>query len=176
MPSRKLWTKREAADLKRWLEVDLATQSEIASRLKIGRNTVMREIRRRGLLAQRTGPRSGPKHPDWKGGRSLDPDGYVLLYLPTHPHARQRGASPPAYVLEHRVVMEKHLGRLLDRAEVVHHKNGDRSDNRVANLELFAKNSDHLKHELTGRCPKWTPAGRARILAAARKPKATRKK
>ena len=96
----------------------------------------------------------------WRGGRVLDEDGYVLLKVPGHPDADRHG-----YVREHRLVMENVLGRRLDPKEVVHHKNGDRADNRPENLELFATNGAHLKHELTGRVPNWTPEGRARLNA-----------
>lgn len=62
--------------------------------------------------------------------------------------------------------METVLGRYLSPEEVVHHRNGDPADNRPENLELFATNGEHLRHELAGRCPNWSEAGRARILDA----------
>lgn len=61
--------------------------------------------------------------------------GYVLVKHPTHPNSDAAG-----FVMEHRLVMERHLGRLLTKKETVHHKNGVRNDNRIKNLELWTGN------------------------------------
>ena len=48
-------------------------------------------------------------------------------------------------VLQHRRVMEQHLGRPLDKDERIHHINGDKTDNRIENLELQPNNGEHMK-------------------------------
>jgi hypothetical protein len=105
------------------------------------------------------GGQPGSQNAAWVGGKTIDKDGYVLLYMPDHPHANHAG-----YIREHRFVMEQVLGRLLNRTEVVHHLNGLKSDNRPENLELFEENAEHLRHTLKGRCPNWTDDGKRRIL------------
>lgn len=73
----------------------------------------------------------GERNSNWKGGRKTDSHGYIWLYVPEHPHSRDR------YVREHRLVMEKYLGRYLKENEVVHHKDGDKKNNNISNLELI---------------------------------------
>jgi hypothetical protein len=68
-------------------------------------------------------------------------------------------------------VIEKDLGRFLLKTEVVHHKNGVKTDNRLENLELFESNAKHLAATLKGNVPKWTEQGKANILAANLRPK-----
>lgn len=100
----------------------------------------------------------------WKGGRTVDVDGYVLLRTPDHPYANHQG-----YVREHRLVMERMLGRFLEPGEVVDHRNGDKSDNDPSNLRLFSSNAKHLRETLKGRVPNWTEDGRRRIREGVRR-------
>lgn len=68
-------------------------------------------------------------------------NGYFMVKSPSHPHADKQG-----YVLEHRLVMEAHIGRTLLQTEVVHHINGIKTDNRIENLMLFDNNGSHIKY------------------------------
>lgn len=73
------------------------------------------------------------------GGRVKTTGGYIVIYCPEHPNAKPNG-----FVYEHRLIMEKALGRLLSSSEHVHHINGNPADNRVGNLEVKT-NRQHLK-------------------------------
>lgn len=72
-----------------------------------------------------------PKRADGEG--TVDKDGYLKIYLPSHPNARKTGC-----VYQHTIVMAEVLGRPLLPHENVHHRNGDRLDNRPENLELWS--------------------------------------
>lgn len=65
--------------------------------------------------------------------------GYILVYQPDHPAADRSG-----YVLEHRIVIEKYLGRVLTGDEIVHHMNGNKKDNRIENLQITTR-ADHAR-------------------------------
>lgn len=83
--------------------------------------------------------RRGEKHPLWKGGIRSQSEGYIYIFNPQHPLHGSGG-----YVLEHRLVMEKHLGRYLTKQEVVHHINNKKNDNRIENLLLLSGQDEHL--------------------------------
>lgn len=90
--------------------------------------------------------KNGNKNPSWKGGRYVDKrDGYVMINSPEHPNRRSDN-----YVLEHRLVMEKIIGRYLFPDEDVNHLNGKKDDNRPENLKLVR----HFAHYEEMRCPK----------------------
>ncbi len=81
----------------------------------------------------------GKNHHKWIGGLVKTVNGYIWCHCPGHPYSNH------GYVYEHRLIMEKHLKRELLPNEVVHHKNNDKTDNRLKNLRLFTNHSEHMK-------------------------------
>lgn len=123
---------------------------------------VKKFLRRNGVTKDfPKNPHTEERHYAWKG-RLIDKDGYVLIHQKGHPNARKH----THYVFEHRLVMEEALGRILLPTEVVHHKDGNKQNNSIENLQLFDCNGNHLRFELAGRCPKWSPEGKERIQKA----------
>lgn len=80
----------------------------------------------------------GSKNGKWKGGCSKDLSGYMRILMSTHPNCDCYG-----YVKEHRLIVEKQIGRYLHRWEIVHHINGIKDDNRLENLMLFPNEKAH---------------------------------
>lgn len=137
------------------------SQREIADHFGVSLPTIERAFRRLGLKSKHGRGSSLEKNFFWKGGRRIDRDHYQMTKAPGHPHATKDG-----YVREHRLVMEKIVGRYLLPTEVVHHKDGNPRNNDPSNLELFSTHSEHLRHEWHDR---WrhlypSPQGRRRHL------------
>lgn len=92
----------------------------------------------------------GENNPAWKGGvtfrkrKGKYPSNVKYVRCPINyiSMARKDG-----YVMEHRLIMAKHLGRTLSRTEVVHHINHDVTDNHIENLQLFKDNAEHKRFE-----------------------------
>lgn len=103
------------------------------------------DIKREGYSSPKSVTHHGADHQNWKGGTYMHSDGYVYEYAPTHPAA----ASAKGYVLQHRLVMERVLGRYLTPRELVHHINEVKTDNRPENLELMDR-SAHMSHHKEG--------------------------
>lgn len=76
----------------------------------------------------------------WNGGRTRHSDGYIEVNI-----------GGGKYKLEHRLVVEKDLGRELAPDEIVHHDNEVKDDNRRENLELTTR-ADHVRlHKMRAR-------------------------
>lgn len=105
-----------------------------ANRLKLHKD---KEV----LGAIRSRTTSGEKCPSWKGGVKTNKKGYKLILKKGHPLADKNG-----YILEHRYIMCEHLGRILGKDEIVHHKNGIKNDNRIENLEIMTNSEHTISH------------------------------
>lgn len=136
------------------------TCAELALRFGVHSSTIHRNLLSLGIFTRRIGPRTGihaaSANPNWNGGRRLGTNGYIWIRL---------GGKQ---VLEHRHIIEQTIGRALLPIEVVHHKNGITTDNRIENLELVDSHSLHMsKHAPWNKhnqyCKRGHPLAEARI-------------
>lgn len=115
---------------------------------QINKGRVFSEETKKKMSEARKGFRLAGNYDKFPGKRNRS-DGYIQVYIPEHPFSNSEG-----YVMEHRIVMEQKIGRLLKPEEEVHHINHKRNDNRPENLHLFASKKDHMKfhmHERYGK-------------------------
>lgn len=92
--------------------------------------------------------RTGIKHPRFKYKIAYGRHGrYFAVLSPHHPYADGKG-----YVMEHRLVMEKHIGRFLKPDEVIHHIDENPKNNDISNLRLMVKTDHDQLHSVS----RWT--------------------
>jgi hypothetical protein len=85
--------------------------------------------------------RTGARCPNWKGAQQLDRDGYIRTHRADHPWPRKNG-----YVAEHVRVYELHMGRRITADEVVHHRDHNRQNNSLDNLQLMTRSAHSSLH------------------------------
>lgn len=84
--------------------------------------------------------KKGKGNPMWKGGKYIHSSGYLFLLKPEHLFCNSNGYYP-----EHRLIMEKKIGRILKREERIHHVDENKLNNSPENLMLFKNVSEHMK-------------------------------
>lgn len=144
--------------------------SDISRLTGLHRNTVHRIVSKHDLNKRSRGGVMGvgvgSENPNYKGGRSIMPNGYVRVLAPyEHPHKHANG-----YILEHRLVMESKIGRFLLPSEIVDHIDGLRLHNDPDNLRLFSSNAEHLTSTLTGARKNWSAQGLSALKIKASQP------
>lgn len=89
----------------------------------------------------------GKNNPNWKGGKYKIKNGYVYVIVDySHPRATRR-SKYSSYIPEQYLIMEKKIGRYLKKSEVIHHKDGNKSNNKLSNLKLFGSSGEHISYE-----------------------------
>lgn len=103
----------------------------------------------------------GARNGSWKGGVThwRKAGNYPPIKYVRCPPAFLEMARRDGYVMEHRLLVARELGRCLTRAEAVHHIDHDPTNNALENLMLFATNRDHKLFEHHGApAPLWSGA------------------
>lgn len=108
------------------------SQTKIANKYGMGQSTISSLLIKNNISIRKNRGKYGNMY---NGGRHLNNQGYVLVLLDNNdPYYCMTNSS--SYVLEHRLVMARFLGRPLTKNETVHHVDGNRTNNKIENLQL----------------------------------------
>lgn len=121
------------------------SQVQIAAMMGCSQSVVSRVLREQNVrIEQRF---KGENHENWIGGKSVTGSGYIYAAVSDNdPLAIMRNRQ--GYVLEHRLMMSRYLGRPLTEYESVHHIDGDRTNNDLGNLQLrFSKHGNGQSYQ-----------------------------
>jgi len=140
------------------------TSPEIAKLVGANPRHVRKILLRHDLPRPKEGSQPGKRNHQFVCGRRISTAGYAWVTPPAgHPTAKSRPGRDSTTMLEHRLVVEQTLGRLLLPTEKVDHADGLTLHNAPDNLRVFASNAEHLKATLTGRVPQWSDEGYANM-------------
>jgi len=132
-----IWQACEVCGKERWVKLLKGKPRVSLCHLCAARTEKRKAKYRINTLGER-----GNKNRNWRGGRIKRDDGYILILLQPdnffYSMANRRG-----YVMEHRLVVAKRLGRCLLKSERVHHIDGIKDHNEDSNLQLISQ-SDHI--------------------------------
>lgn len=112
---------------------ELRSQQAVAALMGTNQVRVSKGLRMLGIECGRD-HQKGARHGSWKGGRTTI-GGYEMQRV-EHGDTMRSMAGTNGYAMSHRLVMARALGRPLTQHETVHHVNGDKTDNRLPNLQL----------------------------------------
>jgi len=112
-----------------------ANQKNVSKLIGISQSSVSHILKKNNIESNYL--RNGKNNSNWKGGIRYDRN-RKTIYSPNHPNCNAKG-----YCYEYVLIMEEYLGRFLKKGEIVHHINGDITDNRLDNLQVMTQ-SEHV--------------------------------
>lgn len=157
----------------RELSDGIRSSTEIAALLERNPRHIRKLMLKYDMPRRSDGAGQGALNHQFVSGRRISQQGYVLVTPPAgHPTAKRRVGRDSTYMFEHRLVLERALGRPLLDTERVDHLDGLTLHNHPDNLRVFESNAEHLQATLTGQVPHWSTAGHANMRLRHHQPQA----
>jgi len=125
--------------LYKWYVMERMSIAEVSSLVDLSERTIRKWMDKYNIPRRNSGWHRGRNNGEKISDTKIKYQGYTFIKKPNHPNP---GCAD--YIAEHRLVMEKHLGRYLTSKEIVHHKDGDITNNAIENLRLCTF-SEHMQ-------------------------------